>query len=268
MKVVLVCGGGGAKALACAGAWRAIAEAGHEVRHIVGTSLGAVVGAALAAGVTPDWLASQMQTLTRADIARVSPLNLARGVFAPSLLKSQPLKDSIGRIVPATRFGDLKIPLTVTATDLDSGDLVLFGALGQDAPLAEALYASCALPVYYPPAELGGRRLADGGLRAVLPIEVARRISCDAVVAVHTGPGFDEVAPPGKRAPVPALVRAHGEAERVMMAAQVERDIAAWQGGPKLVVIRPVAEKEATFALQEIPRFMAAGYEATRKGLG
>ena len=268
MKLVLVCGGGGAKALACAGAWRAIAEAGHEVVHLVGTSLGAVVAAAFAAGVTPDWLAGQIASVSRKDIARVSPFNLARGVFAPSLLKAQPLKDTIARLVPATRFADLKIPLTVTATDLDSGELLLFGALGQDAPLVEALYASCALPVYYPPAELAGRRLVDGGLRAVLPIDVARRVPAVLVLAVHTGPGFDEGPPQAGKAPVPALVRAHGEAERVMMAAQTERDIAAWPAGtPRLIVIRPVAEKEATFALSEIPRFIASGYEATKRAL-
>jgi predicted acylesterase/phospholipase RssA len=107
----------------------------------------------------------------------------------------------------------------------------------------------------------------DGGLRAVLPIDVARRIACDVIVAVHTGPGFDEVAAAGGPAPVPPLVRAHGEAERVMMAAQTERDIAAWQGGPKLVVVRPVAEKEATFALDQISRFIALGYETTKKAI-
>ena len=267
MKVVLVCGGGGAKALACAGAWRAITAAKHQVVHLVGTSLGAVVAAAFAAGVTPDWLASQIASVSRGDIARVSPFNLARGVFAPSLLKARPLKDTIARLVPATRFADLKIPLTVTATDLDSGELILFGALGQDAPLVDALYASCALPVYYPPAELVGRRLVDGGLRAVLPISVARRVSCDLVIAIHTGPGFDEIGPPARPAAIPPLVRAHGEAERVMMAAQTERDVAAWQAPPKLMVVRPVAEKEATFALGDIPRFIASGYEATRRAL-
>ncbi len=268
MRVVAVFGGGGAKALACAGAWRAIAEAGHHVEHLVGTSLGAVVAAAFAAGVTPDWLASQIAAVSRKDIARVSPFNLARGVFAPSLLKARPLKDTIARLVPATRFADLKVPLTVTATDLGSGELVLFGALGQDAPLVEALYASCALPVYYPPAEIAGRRLVDGGLRAVLPIDVARRIPAVLVLAVHTGPGFDEVRPPARRPGIPPLVRAHGEAERVMMAAQAERDIAAWPAGPpRLIVIRPVAEKEATFALSEIPRFIASGYEATKRAL-
>jgi hypothetical protein len=102
----------------------------------------------------------------------------------------------------------------------------------------------------------------------VLPIEVARRIPTVLVLAVHTGPGFDEVPPKGGKAAIPALVRAHGEAERVMMAAQAERDIAAWPAGPpRLIVIRPVAEKEATFALDQIPRFIASGYEATKRAL-
>jgi len=267
VKLVLVCGGGGAKALACAGAWRAIAEAGHEVIHLVGTSLGAVVAAAFAAGVTPDWLASQIAAVSRKDIARVSPFNLARGVFAPSLLKAQPLKDTIARLVPATRFADLKIPLTVTATDLDSGELVLFGALGQDGPLIDVLYASCALPLYLPPQTIGGRRLGEGGLRAVLGLDAARRVPADLVVAVDVGPGFDE-PPATKQAAIPPLVRAHGDAIRVMMAAQTERAIAAWPNdAPRLIVVRAVAEREATFAVDHAERYLEAGYRKTRAAL-
>src|SRR5205085_3339711 len=96
----------------------------------------------------------------------------------------------------------------------------------------DALYASCALPLYFPPAVIDGRRLADGGLRAVLALEVARRIPADLVVAVHVGPGFDEPPPPPstplRRLLPPPLIRAHGEAIRIMMAAQTEVAIAAW----------------------------------------
>src|SRR5207245_11051676 len=102
------------------------------------------------------------------------------------------LRRTVARFVPAQAFAQLKIPLTVTATDLDSGELVLFGALGQDVPLQDALYASCALPLYYPPARVDGRRLADGGLRAVLPLEPARRIQAAVVVAICVGPGIGE----------------------------------------------------------------------------
>ena len=145
MRVVAVFGGGGAKSLAHAGAWRALLEAGLQPLHIVGTSMGAVIGAALAAGSTYQRIVDIALSLQKKDFAALDAWSLAKGVFAGSILKPDPLKRTIARLVPATRFGDMQIPLTVTATDLDSGELVLFGALGQDAPLVDALYASCAL---------------------------------------------------------------------------------------------------------------------------
>lgn len=268
-RVVVVFGGGGAKALAHVGAWRALAEAGLSPSHIVGTSMGAVVGAALAAGASGEEVLATARGLKRRDFAALDPWALAKGMFAASLFKAAPLKATIGRFVGAARFAELRVPLTVTATDLDSGELVLFGALGRDAPLVEALYASCALPLYYPPAVVDGRRLADGGLRAVLGLEAARRAGGDVVVAVDVGPGFDEPAPsPGLRAPIPPLVRAHGEAMRIVMAAQTQAALAAWPaGGPRLVAVRAVAEREATFAVGAADRYAAAGYEAARRAL-
>ncbi|PYO64186.1 MAG: hypothetical protein DMD70_02255 [Gemmatimonadetes bacterium] len=267
-RVVAVFGGGGAKSLAHAGAWKALLEAGLRPSHIVGTSMGGVIGAAFAAGSSYDRLVEIALSLQRKDFAALDAWSLAKGVFAGNILKPEPLKRTIARLVPAGRFADLQIPLTVTATDLDSGELVLLGALGQDAPLVDALYASCALPLYLPPEAIDGRRLGDGGLRAVVPIDVARRIAADLVVAVDVGPGFDE-PPAAKKAAIPPLVRAHGEAIRVMMAAQTERAIAMWpKDAPRLVVVRAVAEREATFAVDAAERFLKAGYDATKRALG
>src|SRR5438128_3766990 len=266
-RVVAVFGGGGAKSLAHAGAWKALLEAGLRPSHIVGTSMGAVIGAVFAAGSSYDRLVGIALSLDRNDFAALDAWALAKGVFARSTLKPEPLKRTIARLVPATRFADMQIPFTVTTTDLDSGELVLFGALGQDGPLVEVLYASCALPLYFPPAVISGRRLGDGGLRAVLPLDVARRIPADLVVAVDVGPGFDE-PPATKQAGIPPLVRAHGEAIRVMMAAQTERAIAGWpKDAPRLVVVRAVAEREATFAVDGAERYLDAGYQKTRAAL-
>lgn len=272
MRAVVVFSGGGAKSLAEAGAWKAIRERGLEVVHIVGTSMGAVVGAAFAAGSTYEQFLAAAGTLRARDVTAPDLLALARGPFASAIFKADPLRRSIARLVGATRFADLKIPLTVTTTDVGSGELVLFGSLGQDGPLVEVLYASCALPLYFPPARVDGRRLCEGGLRAVLPLAVARRVPADVVVAVHVGPGFDEPVAPRSSALsrlfLPPLVRTHGEALRVMMAAQVERAIAEWPAGaPRLVVVRPVAEREATFAFSAVDRYLRAGYEDTRRAL-
>lgn len=286
-RVTAVFGGGGAKALAHAGAWRALVEAGLTPSHVVGTSFGAVIGAAFAAGATYEEFAARLAGPHAAPLQAMRPplVNVLRGVFAPSLLSAESLRAVIAQLVPALRFSDLKIPLTVTATDFDSGDLVLFGGdvgtgiegaqagIGgaqHAAPLQDALYASSALPVYFPPGEIAGRRYVDGGLRAVLPVEVARGIDADLIVAINVGPGFDEELPPGApRAAIPALIRAHGEAERIMMAAQTERMLEDWPAdAAKLVVVRAVREREATFAVNQVNRYMEAGYRETRSALG
>jgi len=274
MRVVAVFGGGGAKSVADVGAARALAEAGLTPSHYVGTSFGAVIAAALASGTTPEALTDQLLHPTTRPVVSLDYLSLVKGFFADHLLKPQPLVQLIQRLVPARRFEDLRVPLVVTATDLDSGELTLFGDGRQRAAvgLHEALYASCALPLYYPAATIDGRRFADGGLRAVLPLEPARQIPADLVVAVHVGPGFDEGPPPAStnrhNLVPPPLVRAHGSSERIMMAAQTEQAIRDWpKGGVKLVVVRPVKEREATFAVKNVQRYIDAGYSETRKTL-
>jgi len=274
VNVVAVFGGGGAKSVAHVGAARALAEAGLTPSHYVGTSFGAVIAAALASGTTPEALADQLLHPTTRPVVSLDYLSLLKGFFADHLLKPQPLVELIRRLVPARRFEDLGVPLIVTATDLDSGELTLFGDGGQRGTvgLQEALYASCALPLYYPAATIAGRRFADGGLRAVLPLEPAKSIPADVVVAVHVGPGFDEGPPPASTnlhsLMPPPLVRAHGSSERIMMAAQTEQAIRDWPpGAAKLVVVRPVKEREATFAVENVQRYIEAGYRVTKQSV-
>jgi NTE family protein len=246
-------------------------EAGMTPAHLVGTSMGAVVAAAFACGATYDEVAIAALSLSRRDVAPLDPLALVKGMFASALLKPEGLRRAIGRLVPAMRFDQLKLPLTVTATDIDSGELVLLGSGGRaDVPLHDALYASCALPLYLPPASIDGRRLADGGLRAVLGLEAASKIPADLVIAVHVGPGFDEPPAPSRALPrlPPPLIRSHGEAIRVMMAAQVDRLISEWpKDAARLVVVRPVAEREATFSVESGERYLEAGFRETKRAL-
>jgi NTE family protein len=210
------------------------------------------------------------ESLKTKDVASLDLIALVKGVFATNILKSSTLERTIARFVPAQRFAELKIPLTVTTTDLDSGELVLFGARGKDAPLQAVLYASCALPLYFRPGTIDGRRLADGGLRAVLPLSAAANLPVDLVVAVDVGSGFDETPPAAtvRSRSVPALVHAHDAAMRIMMAVQTQKGIKDWPStAPRLVVVRAVAEREATFALGQAGRYYEAGYRETKKAL-
>lgn len=282
-KVVLVLSGGGAKAIAHAGAFHALEQADLVPIHIVATSMGSVVGAALASGMPFDQVRQRAMGLRLKDIAPFDPKVLVLGLFARSLFPATALRRAIARLVPKGTFEYLRIPLTVTTVDVDSGELLLLGGRerrtsdldqrGRDIELGDALYASCALSLYFPPLEADGRRLADGGLRAVLPLEAARALVPDAdlFVAVDVGPGFDErrLVGDGPRPRIPNVVRTHGEALRIMMADQTQRVIAEWpKHGPRLVYVRAVAEGEATFAVDRVQEYVEMGYQATKKALG
>jgi NTE family protein len=266
--VAMVLSGGGAKTAAHLGACRAVREAGFEPAWFVATSMGAVVAAGLASGVGNDELLERIASLGPRSIVRdrLAPVS---GLFLRSLLKPAPLRRLIEELVPARRFSDLAVPLTVTAVDLDTGELVLFGAGAQVAPLIDVLCASCALPLYYPPVVLGGRRYGDGGLRAVVPLEPAADLDVEVVIAVDVGPGFD-IPAPAELPRLPSVVRAHDEAVGILMAANSENQRALWLADPArrpLVYVRPRIERNATFMIDRIRDYANEGRRATREAL-
>lgn len=266
-RVVALLSGGGAKSAAHVGALRALGEAGLTPTHYIGTSMGAVIGAAAAAGLDPEALLARMAGIERRHVAAPSRLAVLGGLYLPALLRPDPFRRTIGSLIPAATFADLRVPLTVTAVDLDSGELALFGAGGRDVPLAEALYASCALPLFYPPGEIGGRRYADGGLRGAVPFEAAEAVEADLVVAVDIGPGFDLLAVPAGARSLPRMVQAHADATGILMASVTHAQLALWRastGRPPLLYVRPVVERDATFAVERLGVYAEEGYRAAR----
>jgi NTE family protein len=264
-RIVLVLSGGGMKAMAHIGVLRALEECGLHPTEIVGTSGGALIGALAAGGLDYDELVPRVMRIRARDV--VVPAKsalLLRGVGAASVLRSAPLRALLRRIVPVNDFGALLLPLRITATDLDSGELVVFGAGGRgDCTVAEAVYASMALPVYYPPARIGGRRFADGGIRAVLPLDVAAAIPADLVVAVDVGPVPFGPAPGDRQ--LPALVALSDRALAIAMADQKARTLAAWRaaaGRPTLLLVTPDVDPNGTFAFDRTAEFIEAGYRA------
>jgi NTE family protein len=261
--VLLLLSGGGAKAASHIGAVRALRERGIRPARIIGTSMGAVMGACIAARLEPHEILRRLRDVGSKGIVR-SLLAPWGGLWLEGLLRSDALHAALTELVPARRFDEMELPLTVTATDLDTGALVLLGAGGEVTPLVDALHASCALPVFYPPVVLGGRRLGDGGLRGVVPFEAARGVEADLVVAVDVGPGFDL---PLDRPPVryPALVARHSDATGILMASNTAAALALWRaepGRPSLVYVRPRVEPDATFRVERVDVYAEEGYRA------
>ncbi|HET7468744.1 MAG TPA: patatin-like phospholipase family protein [Gemmatimonadales bacterium] len=266
--VALVLSGGGAKTAAHLGAARAVRESGRTIVRYVATSMGAVMAAALAGGAEPAALLDRLAEVGPRGVVR-EPLALVRGLFARSLLRPGPLRRAIELLVTARRFGDLAVPLTVAVADLDAGELTLFGHGGTEAPLIDVLCASCALPLYYPPVVLAGRRCGDGGVHGVLPLAAAARVVKEPVVAVDVGPGPD--LPPGPPVVLPPMVQAHDEALGTMMAALTAASLEAWRcdpARPALVHVRPPVERGATFQVDRMRRYAEDGHRAAREALG
>lgn len=262
--ITLVLSGGGVKAAAHLGAMRALGAAGLRPTRYVGTSMGAVIATGLAAGLEPDAVVERLFAIEQRDVFAVDRTSLLRGVWARALLKPEALRRTLARLLPVTSFSELTAPLSVTATDLDSGEELVFGAGGEDVPLLDALCASCALPPFFPPFPLGGRRCADGGLREVVPLEVAGRFAADLVVAVDVGSGFD--MEPNQSGPrQPALIQLQNDAQRVLMASNSALTLALWRSTPsrpKLLWIRPRVRLGETFATGQLRWYLAEGERA------
>lgn len=267
--ITAVLSGGGVKAAAHLGVLRALDAGGITPTRYIGTSMGAVIACGLAAGQSHSLIEEKLLAVRDRDVFRLDRRALLMGMFARSLLNPEPFRQTLAKLLPAERFSELRLPLSVTTTDLDSGELVVFGSGGEDAPLLDVLCASCALPLYFPAFPLNGRRLADGGLRSVVPLEVAARFPADLVVAIDVSFGFDAAEPESQRGP-PALLKLEGEAQRALMASNTAAQHELWLRTPErppLLWIRPRVRRGETFATEQLRWYLAEGERAGAEAL-
>jgi len=268
-RVILVLSGGGMKTMAHIGVLRALEQAGIAPSGIVAVSAGAMIGAMVASGLPYDQMVSLVTRLERSDVAVLNRTALVvRGVGARSVLKPEPLRTLLRRLLPP-RFDALRIPLRIAVTDMDRGALEIFGSAGRtDVPLPDVVAASMALPLYLPPSDLGGRTYADGGLLQVLPLELVLPGEAELVVASDVGP--IHAAQPSWRKLLPALVGLTDRALSIAMADQRDRTVAAWRADPSrppLLMVQPAVDPYGTFAFDRTVDFIEAGYRAAHEAL-
>ena len=174
--VGLALSGGFARGFAHLGVLQVLEQHQIPISHIAGTSVGSILGAAYASGAPLARIMETCRTLRFRDIARwrVSRLGLA---------SNQRLGGLIERVFESRQFADLRIPLAVVATDLASGEPVVF----TQGNLVDAIRASCAFPGLFEPVEIGTRCLADGGLVAPVPTRAARDLGATSVIGISVG---------------------------------------------------------------------------------
>src|SRR5260370_10546936 len=155
-RFTLVLGGGGMKGLAPIGVLQALTESRLVPAQIVGSSVGALVGAAWSAGRSIAELRDVAVALRRKDVFAVAHADMAfKRMRSPALFRREPLDLLIHRLVGDVTFQDLHHPLAVNTVDLNSGMQVFWGLEGlDDVAVEEGAVASCSPPGYLPPPAL------------------------------------------------------------------------------------------------------------------
>ncbi|MBI2455698.1 MAG: patatin-like phospholipase family protein [candidate division NC10 bacterium] len=168
MTALVLCGGGSRGAVEV-GLYRALVDLRVPIDLVVGTSVGAINGAAVAARIPPDDLAKLWRGLTRPDVFVLNRQLVWKLLWADSLYDHRPLRRFLERALPVRTFEELAIPLIVTGTDVATGRPVYW----REGDLLDAIMASVAVPGLFPPQLIGGAQMVDGGISDNVPIDVA-----------------------------------------------------------------------------------------------
>ena len=189
-KVGLALGGGAARGIAHIGVLNILEREGIPIDLIAGTSIGAAVGSIYARSKNAALIKDKVIELSKRRLTRFIDPSLPR----TGLIKGAKISDQLASFLGGNiKFSDLLIPFACTATDIDTGEAVVFDR----GPVVEAVRASISLPGIFTVAKRGGRHLVDGGLANPVPVNLLWEMGADFVIAVNVIPGIiDRFHPP------------------------------------------------------------------------
>ena len=240
----LALSGGGAHAASHAGALMALEAERIPVAGIAGVSGGALLAAAWAGG-------ADLRMLVDAA-SRLHPWTWVRG-WGGGLLSGTKLGAMIDEFLPVPSFEGLRCRVVVLATDVDTGEPVVF----REGNLRDAVRASCSFPGVFPPMVLNGRRLYDGGVSEVIPVRLAREMAGEGgvVVALDCNSGTNWPA-------ASSFVAIALRAGLTLLRGRTRSELAGAD-----VVIAPSMGESGWMRPAKIPQFAAAGEEALRDAI-
>ncbi|UCF56257.1 MAG: patatin-like phospholipase family protein [Deltaproteobacteria bacterium] len=211
-RIGLALGGGGARGLAHIGVLRVFEKERIPIDLIVGTSVGALVGAAYASGISPDELEKKADEYLNSSEFQSSAMKgfdaahatgdlgitkkiqsylknryyLVQAMFKPGILSNEEFQETINYFIPDIGIEEMRIPFRAVVTDLASGEQIVFS----EGSLRQAVGASCAVPGAIEPLREGERLLSNGGITSLIPSSVAREEGADMVIAVAVDRGI------------------------------------------------------------------------------
>jgi len=212
-RIGLVLSGGGARGSAHIGVLKVLEELRIPIHAVAGTSMGSLVGGGYAAGLTPGELERRVTAVVWNDLFNDDPprakwparrkqsserptwdftIGVREGEFRlpKGAISGQKVQlffnDLVQGVERVQRFDDLPIPFRAVATNLENGEMVVF----DQGPLPVAMRASMSVPGLFAPMEANGGIYVDGGLVRNLPIDVARKMGVDVIIAVNLGSSY------------------------------------------------------------------------------
>jgi len=174
----LALGGGAARGFAHIGVIKILEANGIKPNVIVGTSAGSVISAIYASGISANELQQIAIDLDEATITDwTNPFSGKMG----GMIKGDALQSKINQLVKNRPIEQMKIPLGIVATDLKTGNPILF----QRGDTGQAVRASSSVPGIFMPTVIQGKEYVDGGLTSPVPIKFTRNLGADIVIAVN-----------------------------------------------------------------------------------
>jgi len=263
-RFALVLGGGGMKGLAHVGVLKALEERGWTPDLIVGNSIGALIGAAWAVEFSTAELEAVALSMTRRDVFAIARSEMAaRRLRAPGLYKAEPLDLLLRGFLGEVTFAQLPRRLVVASVDINSGMVTYWGLPGlRDVPVADAVFASCALPGFFAPREIDGRFLVDGALADNLPAALAAAQGVDGLVAVDVGSSGAlraEIQEEG-------FAAVFARASEIVFHQMLENRLAGWTS-PAMLLVQPRVEHVPMFSFRHNRELIDEGYRATAAAL-
>ncbi len=263
--LALVLSGGGARGLAHIGVLQVVDDLALPVDLLVGVSMGSIVAACYAMGMTAEQMVDLARAMRVGSIFRPRPgrMNLVDGTG---------IREALTRIFGDVRFGDLNRELVVVSSSVTSGEHYVI----RDGLLVDALVSSCSIPLIFPPVTVDGHLLVDGGLIDCMPIAEAKRLGARRIVAVDASTDSRKVLTlPGVRHAARGVVTILGHRERrrtATNAAQLDafrifhqvldRASQPLTRPPVEVMIRPNYGRRTTFAYHRWTEMVAQGRAA------
>jgi NTE family protein len=260
----LVLSGGGLKGLAHIGVLKALEDRGMRPSLIVGSSMGSMVAGAWAAGMPLDEMETRALAVRRRDVFRVAHVDMAlKRMHAPALYRREPFDALLQTLVGDRTFHDLHYPLLVNTVDLLTGQQVSWGLPGRrTVRVADAVFASCALPGVFPPREIQGHYYVDGAVVENLPVRVAATAGTGNIIAINVA----ATSLPRTLEETDGFAATYVRGLEIVMQTQIEGLLRDWSG-PPLTLIEPKVAHVGMFSFSQTRELIDEGYRATAEAL-